>query len=799
MSAVYDKETNSVYISARELCAFVLRKGSLDKDVPPTEQGHTIVPHTAHNKKPYGIDERYILTLKDDDFTTVIYATQTPEYDASENKIFIQHFVSVEGYYQAKILAESDFLTKTNILNAYIAMKNLNLPEIEVRTVISGDGEDEKISKTDIIMKEKAEETCLYLQALFAPFAKIIKQKGYETLNELSSLRFPFESGARDGQREFIIECARTIKSHKRLVVEAPTGTGKTMASVYPALKSIGLGYGDKLFYLTGKTTTARSALNAIEIMREQLPNLRAIHISAKDKACLTFKPSQLKKCKPRHCKYTKSYFEKINIATLDLLENYRTYTREIIEEIAKRYEVCPYELALEISEWCEMVVCDYNYLFDPQAYLRRYFDLEKMKYNKPKFIFLVDEAHNLPDRAREMYSITLNVNSYLDIRNRFLDSQEYMDACDTIINEFDRLHSLAMEERVEYDGQLYGFYMNSKLPSTVFSAFSSFYNECQRLFKLGREDDDVYECFKDVRKLFKIAEFYDESYTMYVEAKGDSETKIRIMCLDPSPMLDINMKKGVSSVLFSATLTPFDYFVDVLGCAKSNTLSLKSPFDKKNQCLICINNISTRYDDRESSSGSVASVIRATVAGKEGKYIVYFPSYTYLSEVMEIFQKKFPTIQIIAQDRSMSENAKADFLSRFDESTEGTLVGFCVMGGSFSEGIDLRGERLIGAMIVGVGLPTISTELNIIKEHYDKTRENGYAYTYTYPGMIKVMQAAGRVIRSENERGVVVLLDDRFATPEYRGIMPEHWSHMKFINNAKDLLKEVTNFWKND
>ena len=184
-------------------------------------------------------------------------------------------------------------------------------------------------------------------------------------------------------------------------------------------------------------------------------------------------------------------------------------------------------------------------------------------------------------------------------------------------------------------------------------------------------------------------------------------------------------------------------------------------------------------------------------IAGKIGKYIVYFPSYSYLSDVMEIFKEKYPKIPIIAQSRSMSEKAKKEFLDSFDAKSEGTLVGFCVMGGSFSEGIDLRGERLIGAMIVGVGLPTISTELNIIKEYFDKTRENGYAYTYTYPGMNKVLQAAGRVIRSEDERGVVLLVDDRFASPEYRMITPEYWGHMKFLSTARDLLDTVTNFWK--
>ena len=282
----------------------------------------------------------------------------------------------------------------------------------------------------------------------------------------------------------------------------------------------------------------------------------------------------------------------------------------------------------------------------------------------------------------------------------------------------------------------------------------------------------------------------------MYIEAHNN-EVTLRLLCLDASYMLDKGMKKGISTVLFSATLTPLEYFSDILGCGKSTTLDLKSPYDKENLCLIGINNISTRFEDRKKSATNVANVIRASIAGKKGNYIVYFPSYSYLTEVKEIFENKYPKIKVITQIKSMSEGAKREFLDAFDDKCDVTQVGFCVMGGSFSEGIDLKGERLIGAIIVGVGLPTISSELNIIKEHFDNTRENGYAYAYTYPGMNKVLQAAGRVIRSEDERGIVVLIDDRFATEEYKMIMPEYWHHIKYLNNANALLKEVALFWK--
>jgi Rad3-related DNA helicase len=485
------------------------------------------------------------------------------------------------------------------------------------------------------------------------------------------------------------------------------------------------------------------------------------------------------------------AYYDKINVALIDLLENYRTYTKEVIDEVADRYGLCSYELSLELSEWCELIVCDYNYLFDLQVYLRRYFTSPDANY-----IFLIDEAHNLPDRAREMYSATLERTTFKSLQAKFQNNKHISAPIDDVLGKFDTLYELAMHEKREYEGQFYGFYITSQLPDDIANEFTAFVKGCEKMFSKDQNDDELLDAYYDVKHMLKICEIFDKRFTMYVEAQGN-DVKLRLMCLDVSRLVDIAMKKGSASILFSATLTPPEYFSDILGCEKSESLTLPSPFEKENLCLLGINNLSTRYEDRQKSAMSVANVIRATIAGKQGNYIVYFPSYSYLAEVKEVFEKRYPNISITAQSRSMSESAKKDFLDAFDAKKEGTLVGFCVLGGSFSEGIDLRGERLIGAIIVGVGLPTISTELNIIKEYFDNTRENGYAYAYTYPGMIKVLQAAGRVIRSEEERGVVVLIDDRFATPEYYELMPDHWRHLQFLTNANDLLREVTDFWK--
>ena len=790
MSAIYDNETNSIYVSAEELCSFIYRGGDLSsRPLMGNKNGGTIVSHRAWNEKAKkNVDYSVTHTVGDTSVTVFTY----PDWIRNKNGEYLVDTVYSVPYFLDDIKNGAlDLAITTAIVSAYILAEKYNLSTVDAHVSFYREGDDECREFNESFSRDVLSASFGHVMEQFYPFAKTIKEKSTDTLTQLKNLRFPFEGGARLGQRDFIIEAFRAIKSRKRLVVEAPTGTGKTMASLYPSLKCVGEGEADKIFYLTGKTTTALAALNAIDIMRSQIPDLRAIHISSKEKCCVTYPPRARRVCDPKHCHVTRGYFDKINMAILELLENYRTYTKEIIDTVSAKYSVCSYELSLELSEWCELVVCDYNYLFDLQAYLRRYFETVDARH-----IFLIDESHNLPDRAREMYSATLTKDQFVKIADKYNGNKQLTGPCVDVLNKFEVFHALAMSEKQELGGKKCGFYINNQLPNDIRNEFELFIHGCKKLFSKDNQDDELHELYMETKKFLSVCEIFDKRFTMYIEAVEES-VKVRLLCLDPSFMLDTCMKKGVSSILFSATLTPLEYFSDVLGCSKTNTLSLKSPFDPKKQCLIGIDSVSTRFDDRQKSATTIANVIRASTAGKKGNYIVYFPSYAYLTEVKDIFVNKYPQINVTVQKKSMSEAAKREFLDSFDTKKDGTLIGFCVMGGSFSEGIDLRGERLIGALIVGVGLPTISSELNIIKEYFDKTREDGYAYAYTYPGMNKVMQAAGRVIRSEDERGVVILIDDRFASAEYKAIMPEYWHHIKYIGNARDLLGEITEFWK--
>ena len=790
MSAYFDRESNILYISAYELCSYVLRGGDADSyRLYGNKVGETVVSHSFNPRRPSLVDA-YAFSTVCDGVTISVYTYSEGVRKNPDGGYSVERIHSVSYPLESIDNGELDIALASVICSSYVVMQRLGGTKVLGCVAYFGENDEKRIFREEI-KREDAESYFYELVRRFSPFARIIAERNLKTLGQLKSLKFPFSGGARESQKEFMSDAYRAICTHKRLVVQAPTGTGKTMASLYPSMKAIGNGYADKAFYFTGKATTAYAALNAIDIMRDQLPDLRAIHITSKEKCCINHSSRDFRKCTGEKCCNARGYYDRVNEALLELLENYRTYTKDIIDKVAGKYSICSYELSLELSEWCEIIVCDYNYLFDLSVYLRRYFTSPDANY-----VFLIDEAHNLPDRAREMYSCTLTRADFVKLEKKYPKNPKYTRSCGDILSKFDVFHSLAMMEKVEQDGDFYGFYVTSELPEDLTYDFIDFTKAVERMMASELNDDELTDVYFEVKHMMKICEIFDKRFKMYIEAHNNDVT-LRLLCLDASYILDRMMRKGISTILFSATLTPLEYFSDILGCGGSGALNLKSPYDRENLCLLSVNNVSTRYGDRQRSALTVANIIRATVAGRAGNYMVYFPSYTYLSDVKEIFEKKYPNIRVTTQLKSMSDNAKRDFLSSFNTDESNTLIGFCVMGGSFSEGIDLQGERLIGAIIVGVGLPTISSELNIIKEYFDNTRENGYAYAYTYPGMNKVLQAAGRVIRSEKDRGVVVLVDDRFAAEEYRALMPESWHHIKYLNNANDLLREVTTFWK--
>jgi DNA excision repair protein ERCC-2 len=608
-------------------------------------------------------------------------------------------------------------------------------------------------------------------------------RRDWKTVRDASirELAFPYPE-YRKGQRRLAAEVYRTVRDGGMLFSQAPTGIGKTISAIFPAVKALGEGHAGKIFYLTAKTTTRQVAERACDEMRSRGLRLKSVTLTAKDKICF----QERRECNPDACIYAKGHYDRVNDALFTMLQNEDVFSRDLIESRAREYCLCPYELSLDLALWSDCIIADYNYVFDPQAYLRRFFAAGRIY----DHVFLIDEAHNLADRAREMFSASLGKSAFYGIYRQLGKKGKLRRTLYRINREFVAMRKKCGESRFLKKREPY-----RELEHLLF-AFAS---ESEAWMKEHRgsplEEQLLQLCF-DVYAFMKIAEFYDERYVTLVNARGD-DVILKLCCLDPSRLLGERMKTGKAAALFSATLTPLDYFVSLLGGDEnSKRLELPSPFPRENLCLVINDRISTRYRDRENSLVPVAETIARTVSVKRGNYIAYFPSYAYMKAVHDVFHGMYPDVRTAVQHSDMDEREREAFLERFDAGNEETLVGFCVLGGIYSEGIDLRGDRLIGTVIVGVGLPQINMMQDILREYYDALNGNGFAYAYRYPGMNKILQAAGRVIRSAGDRGVVVLVDDRYTTPQYLALFPDHWKgHLK-VSGPDELSRRLASFW---
>jgi len=661
------------------------------------------------------------------------------------------------------------------------------------------------------------------------PFLQIEKDRMSLRLDELKNLPFPYPR-IRSGQKDFVHEAFRTIKSGGRLFVSAPTGIGKTMSSLYPALRGIGLGKCDRIFYATAKTITGKAALDAAARIARHAPHMRAVLLLAKELMCPTGEiegeTSMALKCPicpSLHAagweKTFRSFEQRQSEALLELLQGGQIYTTDQIRQTAKAHEVCPHELALALSEYCDLIVCDYNYIFDDRIRLRRYFKDVK---RKEKYVFLIDEAHNLPDRARTMYSASMKADDIRRLRlvkdKLFAEDETFENVLLPVENWFRVMFRRCGKEAylVTENGaeKKIGHYQSARIPEEISKRFG----ELTRL--LGKYIRDRHEFAgelvpfrQNLQQFTGILDYADERFCFLASAEAPvqpdnpteqaadllftGEMTVQILCLDPSGLIDTMLHSARASILFSATLSPAEYYQSVTGSPDSVYLDLPSPYENANLCLVAYDGISTRFSDRRGTAEETADIIARAVEAKEGHYIVYFPSYAYMKSVYRIFRQIMPHVKTILQKSGMSFRDREQFLQVFESGRYPHLVGFCVLGGMFSEGIDLRGNSLIGAVIVGTGLPGLSPELNLTAEYYQNLSENGREFAYIYPGMNKVLQAAGRVIRSETDRGVVLLIDDRYNEPGTKLLFPTHWQHIKYTADPDSLERILQRFWE--
>ncbi len=596
----------------------------------------------------------------------------------------------------------------------------------------------------------------------------------------IRDLEFPF-SDYRPGQRRMAVEAYRTIRHNSQLLVQAATGIGKTIAVLYPAIKSLAEEISQKIFYLTARTTGRIVAEKALDELRPNGLRLKSVTLTAKDKIC--FCPDRA--CNPEECEYARGHYDRINDAVKAIFAE-DAFTRERIVDIAKAFRVCPFEFSLELSVWADCIICDYNYVFDPRVYLRRFFQEENGDY-----IFLIDEAHNLVDRSREMFSAEIFKQPGLDIRRQLKYELPH------IFKSLGRINAWLVKARKKCEES--GNPLAEKdLPDELIPLLKRFLFITERWLSQNIKTsfrDGLLDFYFSASGFVRVADQYDECYTTCYEKIG-KDLKIKLFCVDPSVHLEKVMSRCQAAIFFSATMTPMDYFKQILGCDQSaDHLILHSPFPGENLGLFISDQISTYYRQRDQTVSQISGAISNLIGQKKGNYLLYFPSYAYMLKVYHAFKAENPHTEIILQTAGMTESQREAFLKHFSQDNLQTLVGFAVMGGIFGEGIDLVGDRLLGVVVVGVGLPAICLERELIKEYFNNALGAGFEYAYTYPGINRVLQAAGRVIRSEKDRGVVLLIDQRYARFQYKVLLREEWDPV-WAHDTRQLTEALQKFW---
>lgn len=781
-------EKERIKISVRNLVEFILRSGNLDNrrtsaaDREAMQKGSRIHRKIQKQMKasykaevPLKWEEEY------SDFIIEIEGRADGIIDDEEECVIDE----IKGVYRDLYFLEEPVpVHKAQAMcYAYFYASQKKLSKMEVQMTYCH-------LETEEIKRFREEFSFSYLKKWFEDllseyykWANFQYQRRIERRQSMESLEFPYPY--RKGQKELVSGVYHTMRTEKQLFIQAPTGIGKTMAAIFPAVRAVGEGYGDKIFYLTAKTITRTVAEEAFHILKEKGLSYKTISITAKEKLCLCEETD----CNPEKCPYAEGHFDRVNAAVFEILNAKDTYLREDLLEQAEKYRVCPYEMCLDISSWVDAVICDYNYVFDPNVYLRRFFSDGV----KGDYLFLIDEAHNLVERGRKMYSAVLCKEDFLEtakiVKEHSAKLYKILKKCNRMMLEYkwECDECTVMENIAGLSLQL----MN-------------LLGEMENFLEKEHEEKvqkAVLEFSFSVRHFLNMYDIADENYVIYSHYDDEQRFLITLYCVNPKRNLQECLNKGRGAVFFSGTFLPLPYYRSLFSERRDDyAICASSPFLRENLKLLVACDVSSKYTRRGVSEyEKMAEYIYELAAGKQGNYMVFFPSYRMLEDIYEIFRNKTEERQFevscILQSSNMTEQEREEFLEAFQENSAKTLIGFCVMGGIFSEGIDLTGERLIGAAIVGTGLPQVGCEREILKNYYDEKAQNGFAYAYRYPGMNKVLQAAGRVIRTKEDRGVVLLLDERFLQREYLELFPQEWQSYErcTVGNAGQKIRA---FW---
>lgn len=780
-----------LHISVRNLVEFIFREGDIDNRAGKIQSADAMLEGTRiHRKIQKSKDKNYqaevplnyvvhnpLFELTIEGRADGIF---TEENENGEELVFIDE---IKGMYKKVLLMEeSVFVHKAQAMcYAFIFAYDNELSNIGVQMTYCNLETEETKYFREIY-------TFDYLQTWFG---RLIEEYGKwaefqckwheKRQASIKSLQFPFEY--REGQKRLVEDVYRTILRRKNLFMQAPTGVGKTISTIFPAVKAVGENLGDRIFYLTAKTITASVAKDTFRLLCEYGYKAKIIQLTAKEKLCLCDEME----CNPVNCPYAKGHYDRVNDAVFELLTSSDFFTRDEIVEQANKYMVCPFELSLDVSSWVDDIVCDYNYVFDPNVYLKRFFQ----EGIKGDYIFLIDEAHNLVERSREMYSAQIYKEDFLMCRKIIKPYsskiEKILDKCNKALLEYKR----ECETYVVYENVGNLIFQLMRLTSEL-DEFLQKPLEFQ-----GRKD--ITDFYFQVRNFLSIYDLVDEHYVIYSQLLDDGRFMLKLFCVDPSLNIQNCLDKANASIFFSATLLPINYYKSLLSTKKDNyAIYAQSIFDEKKRLLVFGKDVSTKYTRRNAAEfEKMTKYIYRTVKCKKGNYMIFFPSYKLMNQVYDIFTERHTDFDTIIQKSGMKEEEREEFLEAFTVERDSSLVAFCVMGGIFGEGIDLKNEQLIGVIVVGTGLPQISYEREILKNYYDSQNGCGFDYAFRYPGINKVLQAAGRVIRTVDDNGVILLLDERFLQPDYEPLYPREWKE-RIVCGIEQLEGYVEEFWSN-
>ena len=756
-----------VRISVRNLVEFILRNGDLVSGSGTADKEAMLKGSRLHRKiqKQMGSHYQPEVSLKKD----TEYADLILRVEGRADGIFLQDeqfcIDEIKGVYKKLELMEEPVLVHRAqaLCYAWIYLDAHDLEKIDIQMTYAH-------LDTEVIKRFRETLTRAELKQWYEELTDSYhKWLAYqiewrEKRNEsMKKLEFPFEY--RKGQRKMVSGIYHAISKKEQIFIQAPTGVGKTMSAVFPAVRAIGQGMAETVFYLTARTITRTVAQDAFEILRDRGLLFKVITITAKEKLCFCDKPE----CDPEKCPYAKGHYDRINDAVYELWTTEQSFDRETLLRHAQKWQVCPFEMSLDLAIWMDGVICDYNYVFDPNVCLKRFFG-ENVSGN---YLFLIDEAHNLVDRGREMYSASICLNDVIETR-KFVKpySQKLWKKLGKVKKQMEELRQNCGEWKVQENAGV--------LPISLLSV----QGELDQLLEeppAQEVADGILDFYFEVRDFLNISELVDDNYVVYTAFDENGRFYMKLFCVNPAENLQKCLDKGNSTVFFSATLLPLQYYRKMLSTRSENFgMYVESPFEQKKRCLMICRDVSSKYTRRGYEEyRKIAEYIARMSWQKKGNYMVFFPSYRLMEDVYQVYQDEFSVswVRCISQHASMTELEREEFLEEFTEETEETLVGFCVMGGIFSEGIDLIGDRLIGVAVVGTGLPQVNCEREILKGYYDEKGEQGFDYAYRYPGMNKVLQAAGRVIRTKEDTGAILLMDERFLNRDYRNLFPREWN----------------------